>query len=185
MGEEQILNREEIDGQLLEEAIKIESGICKHLYHGTLKSVAQKIQRPTEIEIGADVGWLGKGVYCYHLDVEASRIWARIKYKTNKIAVLTLTADLGNILFASKELHQFFQNRATELIQLNLDINMKVGYIIERFIKEIITPDLNIEIHSVARTYIFGQRKIRRPALMYSLRKKGMITDFGLYWEEL
>ncbi|MFA5315843.1 MAG: hypothetical protein WC369_00255 [Dehalococcoidales bacterium] len=184
MAKEQVIDRGDVDDQLLGEAIKLDCGVCKNLYHGTSISVAQKIKDNAEIEIGPQVGYLGKGVYCYHLDVEASRLWARKKYKGSQISVFALEADLGNTFYVSQELIRIFQNRASELKQLKLDMGVKVGYVIEVFVKDVMMPELKIEIHTVGRNYVVGGKTPRRPVLMYALRHKGMIKKADLYWEE-
>lgn len=184
MNEEQIIELDETSDQLVHEAIKQDCGIYKHLYHGTLKYIAHEIQKTAEIKIGSEVGYLGNGFYCYLLDEEASRIWARKKNKTEKIAVLNLVANLDNTFFINQELHRIIKNKATELRKDKLDINTKVGYIIELFIKEIIKPEYGIDIHTVGQVYIFSKKTISRPVLMYSLRDKQMVKKIELYWEE-
>lgn len=184
MSEEKIIKSNETSDQLVKEAIKRNCGIYRHLYHGTLKHIAHEIKSTGEIKTGSEVGYLGKGFYCYHMDEEASRIWARRKNKEEKIAVLNLVANLGNTLFICQELHRIFQNKATELKNVNLDINKRVGHIVELFIKDFIKTEYEIDIHTVGQAYIFGKKNISRPVLMYSLRDKLMVKNIDLYWEE-
>lgn len=181
MSKEQVFEFYEVKSQLVEEAIKREIGTCRDLYHGTLKYNAQEILA-TEIKIPSRAGGnLGKGIYCYLHDVEASRIWARKKNKTGKIAVLNLVANLGNTFFICKELYRIFYNKAQKHKEIKLAIIEKVGYIVEVFIKQIIIPDYDIKINTVGRAYMLNQK---RSVLMYSLRDKQMIKKIRLCWEE-
>jgi len=180
MNEENILEPNEVCDQLVSEAIKRDYGICRDLYHGTSKYEADKIRKTAEIKIGSEYGYLGRGIYCYLHDVEASRIWARIKNRTGKIAVFKLVANLGNIFYICQELHRIFYNKATKHKEIKLAVNEKVGYIIELFIKQIIIPDYDIDIHTVGRSYML---KKKRSVLMYSLHDKLMVKKIELCWE--
>lgn len=181
MNEEQIIEIDETNDQLVHEAIKQDCGICKHLYHGTSIYNAQKIKRTNEIKIPNEVGYLGKGFYCYHLDIEASRIWAREKNEEGKIGVLNLVANLGNTFFVSKELYQIFRDKSKTLRDCKLDIDKKIGNYIELFIKGFLKPIYGININTVGRFYNYKQN---RPALMYSIRDKIMVKNIELCWEE-
>src|SRR3972149_8058578 len=99
--------------QLVSEAIKQELGECKDLYHGTSSKNAREILATKNFKIPSKPsGYLGRGIYCYLHDVEACRIYAREHHKTERIAVISLTADLDNTFFVFKELYHFFRNLA-------------------------------------------------------------------------
>lgn len=192
MNEEQVIKPKEIGDQQVNEGIKLDYGICKCLYHGTSKYNAQEIQKTNKIKIPNKVNYLGKGFYCYHWDMEASRIWARKRNKTEKIAVLDLVANLGNIFFISKEVYQVFRNKAIELRDSHLHIDERIGNYIELFIKEFIKPKYGIDIHTVGRYhilryYIFDKnvrKRLGRCVLMYSLRDKIRVKKIEICWEE-
>lgn len=169
--------------QLIKGGIKKNCGICRELYHGTSKYIADKILKEGEIREG-DRGYLGAGIYCYYFDEDASKIWAR-RNNIGKIAIFKLVANLGNTLFINKELYSSFEALAKEHTDFSPDINITIGYIIERVIKEFIKPKLDINIHTVAqcRIYCKSSKKKSRPEFMYSLRNKQMIKEFELHWE--
>ncbi|MBN2072535.1 MAG: hypothetical protein JW770_01145 [Actinobacteria bacterium] len=192
MNKEQITESQVFDDREINEGIKLNYGICECLYHGTSKPQAQKIERTSKIIIPDNVNYLGKGFYCYYWDIEASRIWARKKNNTEKIAVLKLVVHLGNTFFIDKELYQIFRDKAKTLEGTNLSIDKKVGNYIELFIKEFIKTKYSIDIHTVARYYILRYNKIiegdkkslRRCVLMYSLRNEERVKDIRICWEE-
>lgn len=189
MSEEKILEPNKVFEQLVKDGIKEDCGIHRYLYHGTSKDIAQKILSENEIITGDNVGYLGIGFYCYYLDIEASRIWARKKISTEKnnnkkIAVLVLVANLGNLFFISKELNINFKDLAKEHIDFSSDINITVGFIVERIIKEFIKPRYDIDIQTVGRYHIHNKNKKPRPVLIFSLRDKLMINKIELCWEE-
>ena len=160
---------------------QIKLASIEYLYHGTSKSNAQKIQRTREIKIPNEVGYLGKGFYCYHLDMEASRIWAKKKNKEDKIGILNLIANLNDIFFVSKELYQIFRDKSKELQDCKLIIDKRIGNYIELFLKEYIKPTFGIDINTVGRFY---NLETNRPVLMFSIRDKIMVKKIELCWEE-
>lgn len=185
MNEEKILELNKVCEQLVKDGIKKGCGICKYLYHGTSKYIAYQILDKDEIKTGDEVGYLGIGFYCYYFDIEASKIWARGR-NTGKIAVLNLVANLGNTFFISKELHRSLEDLAAEYSDFSSDINITVGFIIERVIKEFIKPKYDIDVHTVGQCHIYCKSKKRksRSGLMYSLRNKLMVKKIELCWEE-
>lgn len=175
-----------IDNQMVEEAIKRDCGVCKHLYHGTKKYIAYLIKEANEINIGSEIGYLGNGFYCYLFDAEASRIYAKNKYKKDsdgKIAVLNLIVNLGNTFFVYPELHKVFLNNADKLTS-RAALRKKVGALIELFIEKTIIPDYDLDIDTVAQNDIYDKKGIHRPVFMYSIRDKKMVKDIKVYWEE-
>lgn len=192
MSEKQIIEPKEIDDDKINEGIKQDYGICECLYHGTSRQNAQEIQKTNEIKIPNKVNYLGKGFYCYYWDIEASRIWARKRNETGKIAVLNLIAHLGNTFFIDKELHQVFWGKASKLKGTHLCIDKRIGNYIELFIKEFIKPKYGIDIHTVARYHILRyyiikenvKKSLRRCVLMYSLRDKQRVRKIEICWEE-
>ena len=181
--EEKDTTLEEMSDKELEDAIKVDCGIQKHLYHGTKKYMAYEIKKNGTIKIGDDIGYLGRGFYCYHLDHTASKIWAETRHPEEKIAILNVIANLGTVFFVCQELHRMFQNKATEVKEFRADIRTKIGYIIERFIKEVIEPDYNVTIATIGQAYVIGPRDIKRAAMMYCLRDPAMVKKIDIYWE--
>lgn len=171
--------------ELIKGGIRENCGICRELYHGTSKYAADKILKKGEIREGDEIGYLGAGIYCYHFDKEAGKIWARGR-NIGKIVVLKLVANLGNTFFINKELYRSFEDLATKHTDFSLNISTTIGYIIERVIKEFIKPKLDINIHTVAQCHIYCKSKKRksRAEFMYSLRDKLMIKEIKLCWEE-
>ena len=92
-----------------------------------------------------------------------------------------MIADIGNLLFVSKELYQIFNSKALELRDSKLTLNKKIGNYIELFIKEFLKPKIDFDINTIGRYYNYSQN---RPVLMVSLRDKIMIQDFVICWEE-
>lgn len=180
--EEKSAASEGISDQELKDAIKVDCGIQKYLYHGTKKYTAYQIKQDG-IKIGDDIGYLGRGFYCYHLDQTASKIWAEKRHPGEKVAILTVIANLGNVFFVCQELHRMFQNKATEVKEFRADVRTKIGYIIERFIKEIIEPDYKVTISTIGQAYVLGPRDIKRAAMMYCLRDPDMVKKIDIYWE--
>jgi predicted nucleic acid-binding protein len=170
------------NNELVEEAIKRKVGICRDLYHGTSIYNAQKILKTKIFEIPKKPGgYLGRGVYCYLHDAEASRIYAR-KKTTGKIAVVKLVANLDNTFFVCKELYNFFYRIAQKHKEIELATKEKVGYIIEKFIEQVIIPDYDVNISTVSQSYMLDRR---RCVTMYCLRNNQMINiPNKLYWEE-
>lgn len=172
----------ESDNELVEEAIKQKLGICRDLYHGTSIYNAQKILKTETFIIPKKPGgYLGRGVYCYLHDVEASRIYAR-KDGAGKIAVVKVVANLGNIFFICKELYDFFRGIAQEHKEIERPTKIKIGYIIEKFIEHAIMSDYKINISTVSQSYDLDQK---RCVTMYCLRNIKMIrVPKSLYWRE-
>lgn len=183
MTEEPNIEFDEATEQIVQEGIKKDCGICKELYHGTSKYIASQIIKKDEIIIGEDIGYLGIGLYCYYLDLEASRIWAKGKNE-DKIAVIYLVANLGNLFFISKELNEKFRSLASEFQDIFSDINKIIGLIIERVIKEFIKPKYSTDIQTIGKYHIHSKKRKARPVLMFSLRNKEMIKSFESCWEE-
>jgi len=186
MSEEKSIEFNGVNNRMVEEAIKQDCGVCKHLYHGTSKHEASQIKNAKDINIGSGIGYLGNGFYCYLFDTEACRIYAKSKYKKDnneKIAVLNLIVNLGNTFFISPELHKFFLNSA-EKLKSKANLRKKAGALIELFVKKTIIPDYELDIHTVAQNDIYNKGGINRPVFMYSIRDKKMVQKINLYWEE-
>lgn len=185
MSGEQFIEFNEIDNQVLGEAIKRKCRVCNHLYHGTKQYFAQQLIDTKEINIGSEVGYLGNGFYCYLYDAEASRIYASDKYKKNnneRIAVIRLIVELGDVFFICPELHKYFLSIAQKLEGKEV-LRKKVGGLIELFIKKIIIPNYEY-IDTVAQCDNYNKSGINRPVFMYSIRHAKMVKDIKPYWEE-
>src|SRR4030066_1255303 len=87
-------------------SVKIDYGPLKYLYHGTSKENALKILGPPwEIRTESEIGYCGKGFYCYYLDEGLARIFPRTKndFRNKEIAVLSLVVKKHNMFFLSYE----------------------------------------------------------------------------------
>lgn len=185
MVEEKTIEPVKVEEELLKDSILQDCGIHRYLFHGTSKDRAHQIAKTNEIKISNEIGYLGCGFYCYLNDVNASKLWARKRFKAEKIACLNVTADLGNVLFICQELNQIFSDKAKEIVKAHVEkLNENVGLLIERFIKEVIAPEYEISINAVSKAYIIDRKKVDRPATMYSLRDKAMIKEVEVHWEE-
>jgi hypothetical protein len=182
MCEKQFIDFNQVGNQMFDEAIKLDCGVCRHLYHGTTKYLANLIKETNEIIISNEIGYLGYGFYCYLFDAEASRIYAKAHHN-EKIAVLELVVNLGNVFFINQELYKFFLSYADKLT-VKKELRKKVGTLIELFIKEIIIPDYKIDVNAVAQIDIYDKKRVCRPVFMCSIRNVKMIKKIQLYWEE-
>ena len=134
MSEEYIEFDQLIDKELLGEAIWKDCGVCRCLCHGTSMGIAIEIENSgVDTEYG-EIGYLGRGFYCFHGDLEACRLWARDQYKEEPIAVLTLEVDLGNTFFICEELWKIINEQAKR-VKEKLTQKQKIGTIIEFAIK--------------------------------------------------
>ncbi|MFA5338826.1 MAG: hypothetical protein WC317_01595 [Candidatus Omnitrophota bacterium] len=186
MLEEEITETPEIDEALLKEAVQRDAGICRHLYHGTSKFLAHEIQKNTKIKIGSEIGYMGYGFYCYIYDINASKIWAREKFGEEKISVLKIVANLGDLLFIYNELYDILKEKAHKACKGNTGrLHQFIGLIIEKIIKDILSSKHGIEISAVCSTYYLKQQKESRLTTMYSLRNEEMVKDIKIEWEEL
>lgn len=167
--------------ELVEEAIKQKVGVCRDLYHGTSIYNAQKILKTKTFIIPKKPGgYLGRGIYCYLHDTEASRIYAR--KKKEKIAVLKLVANLGNIFFVCNELYDYFHRIAKKHEEIELVMKEKIGFIIEKFVEQVIIPDYDVNISTMGHSYMLNRK---RCVTMYCLRNNKMIkVPESLYWRE-
>jgi len=114
--EKEFFKPEQIGEMVIEDAIRRDCGIQKHLYHGTTKFIARQIQEAKNIKIGDDIGYLGHGFYCYLFDRNASKHWARDKYPNERIAVIGVVANLGNSLFVDYELHKVLKKKRCNFV---------------------------------------------------------------------
>jgi len=60
-------------------------------------------------------------------------------------------------------------------------LNQYMGLLIEKIIEDVIKPNYGMDIQTVIKAYLFQNE---RPALMFSLRKKEMVKNIRLDWEE-
>lgn len=180
MNEQPAISR--ADEEDLKESIRPRCGLCKDLYHGTSRDAAREIKRKKKLRFGHEVGYLGRGFYCYLHDINASKIYARTKYKDQPIAVIRLAADLGNLLFVSVEFQKMLRETASRLDSLRKgDIDKRIGLLIESIIDRHIKIRYDMVIHTVVRAYIISKK---RPAVMYCVRMADGIKSIKLFWEE-
>jgi hypothetical protein len=182
--EEYPLKSDDIDvASIREYGLYENAGICRNLYHGTAKHIALSIIKSKAIEIHDKVGYIGCGFYCFHLDIEACKIFAKSKYDGDKIAVIHAIANLGNVLFIYKELYEILLKKSKEISGKDTNsVPNNIGLLIERVvIKRILQQKLGINVDSVARIYTYASE---RPALMYCLRNKEYIKSLELRWAE-
>ena len=180
MNEQPAISR--ADEEDLKESIRQHCGLCKDLYHGTSRDAAREIKREKKLRFGHEVGYLGRGFYCYLHDINASKIYARTKYKDQPIAVIRLVADLGNLLFVSVEFQKMLRETASRLDSLRKgDIDKRIGLLIESIIDRHIKTRYDMAIHTVVRAYIISKK---RPAVMYCVRMADRIKSIKLFWEE-
>ena len=158
------------------DCIKYEAGPRPHLYHGTKKTIASVIISDNYIKPGITSGYLGYGVYCYDLDHVAAKLWAKKRFPKDNIAVLRINADLGTLLFVSKEIYTIVNSRA-------LKIKEDFGEVLEEIIINKLESIYGI-IHTVARNYHLNTFTESRDALMYSIRKDDLVKNISLFLEE-
>lgn len=182
MDDPKTLLSEEADEKALKESVRINCGELGDLYHGTSAKRASQIVATNTVKIGDEIGYLGYGFYCYYEDVNASKLYARDKFVSEKIAVLVIRADIGNKLFVDPDLYQILRRIALRLKRkYSGHIDHKIGLLIEDIIAGYIKSTLNMEIDTVGRTYVVGGK---RPALMYCLRKEEKVKEIKQHWEE-
>jgi len=178
MSEEHRIDISEIYGKLNTDGIIKNFGFCKCLYHGTKTYYAQQIIKTKELK-DTDKGHLGPGFYCYFLEPTCSKIWASNKYKGEAIAVLVLKANLGNVFYINDKRYNIFKDFAEKNLEdYDPDIDVTIGYVVERVIKEFIKNKFDIDIDTVCRYRIFSNIQV----LVVSLRKQ-RIVDIDR-WEE-
>lgn len=177
MGKEHSIDIGEIYKKLTTGAIIRDFGFCNGLYHGTKRYYAQKILKTKELE-DTDDGHLGSGFYCYFLEPECCEKWARDKYNGEAIAILILKANLCNIFYISEKRYNILKDFAEkEYKGFNNDIDITIGYIIEKVIKEFINEYIHIDIDTVCRYRTYSGIKV----LAVSLRNQ-RITQIEI-WE--
>ncbi len=168
MSDEKNLEINRVWGKLIKDGIIEDFGFCNCLYHGTKKYYAQQIINTKKIR-DADRGHLGSGFYCYFLEPNCSKIWARNKFKGEKIAILVLKANLGNVFYINEKRYNIFKDFAEKKIKdYDPDINITVGYVVEKVIKEFIKNKFDIDIDTVCKYRVFSNIQV----LVFSLRKQ-------------
>lgn len=178
---------DDIDTQIIDFSVLADCGVHNHLYHGTSKEIASTILKIDKIHSGKELSYLGRGVYCYYLDRHAAKDWAKNKHKEREIAILDLTADLGNMLLICEELYRILSKRADALCgQKRHRKQQYMGLLIERLAKDYTKSKYGMDIRTIARVYVVGKcrkdRTKRRPALMYCLiHPDDMIKGIKLY----
>ncbi|MFA5015808.1 MAG: hypothetical protein WC549_09775 [Actinomycetota bacterium] len=171
-----------IDEKLIGSSVKVDYGPLKDLYHGTSKENALKILGPPwHINTDSKIGYCGQGFYCYYLEKDLAKIYARTKpeFKNKEIAVLNLEIKIHNMFFLGYELYQEFKSRAKEIIKEKYnDDNKKAGDLFESFIVDYQIKN-NIDIQTVSK-YHSHSRKKKQPVLMFAIRDDKIIENIKL-----
>ena len=87
---------------------------------------------------------------------------------------------LNNVFFVCDELYNYFHSIAKEHEEIELVMKKKIGYIIEKFIEQVIIPDYDVNISTVGQSYMLNRK---RCVTMYCIRNSQMIkVPKSLYW---
>lgn len=176
-----------ISEKLAESAVIFDYGPLKCLYHGTSKENAYNIVGPpVEIRTESEIGYCGKGFYCYHLDKELAKIYASAKreFKGEKLAILNLELKVHTMFFLGYELYKEFIDRAKKFIEdENNDDNKRAGKLIEIFIEDFQIKK-RITVQTISKYHMHSKKK-KRATFMFAIRDHEILDkDPEICWEE-